>query len=225
MRSLETLVITYHNNLSDDFIDWLIKRRGLNNEIIDKHQLGLYNEHLCIPLYDSLNKCVGFKYRLGPREKDLYEKSSKYWHSPGCSAQLYGWEHIINPKSKLIICEGELDRLILETNGLPAVTSTAGAGTFKDEWIASINSLSSEILICYDNDEAGMAGAEKIAKCVPKGKIVWIPKIEGAKDATEFIMAKGLKEFNKLLDEAKDLKEIELETKFYERRIRKELFS
>jgi len=62
-----------------------------------------------------------------------------------------------------MICEGEFDRLVLYSLGIPAITSTAGAGTFKKEWIEHFKDLK-KIYICFDNDKAGENGANRLIK-------------------------------------------------------------
>ncbi len=223
MIQIQKLVEQYHKNLPERIRNWLKAERGLNDEIIEKFKLGWDGKALTIPIYDKENQYLFFKYRKDPQDNSD-SPSPKYWYSPGSSAELYGWEHITNPKPSLIICEGELDRLILETYGLPAITSTSGAGTFKDEWIDLLNTIPSEIFICYDNDEAGMIGAGKIAELIPQARIVRIPKLSSAKDVTDFITDKGIKEFEQLLNEGKTLDEIKEEAEAYERVIKKSVF-
>jgi hypothetical protein len=53
--------------------------------------------------------------------------------SRGSHVDLYGEVLRLQPK-RVVICEGEFDRLVLEANGFEAVTSTGGAATFRAEW-------------------------------------------------------------------------------------------
>ncbi len=41
----------------------------------------------------------------------------------GASADLYGWERVRAKPCRILICEGEFDRLVLESNGLSAARS------------------------------------------------------------------------------------------------------
>ncbi len=221
MRDIKKLVEEYHQNLPERIQSWLKEKRGLSDEIINKFKLGWDDKALTIPIYDKENQYLFFKFRKDPQDNT---DSAKYWYSSNSSAELYGWEHITNPKPSLILCEGELDRLILETHNLPAITSTSGAGTFKEEWTEILNALPSQIFICFDNDEAGMDGSGRIAELMSEAKIIRIPKSDSVKDVTDFITIKGIEEFKKLMDEARTLAEIEEEFKAYERTIRKSIF-
>jgi DNA primase len=111
--------------------------------------------------------------------------------SPGSSAELYGWETVRRKPPRLVICEGEFDRLVMEGLGFPAVTSTAGALTFKREWAESLTAIP-EIYVCFDRDAAGRQGAERVAKLLPHARIVKLPDEVGEKgDVTDFFVRLG----------------------------------
>jgi DNA primase len=110
----------------------------------------------------------------------------KYTYEKGSTAQLYN-AHKIKQHS-IIIVEGELDALRLESSGYLAVTSTGGSGTFKDEWLPLLKD--KDIYVCYDNDDAGMKGATKLLTKL-KAKLVIIPRQQGVKDATDFLVHGG----------------------------------
>jgi len=200
----QELVEKYQRQLAVEpqILVWLKETRGLNDDVISKFKLGWTGNALSIPIYDKDNNWLFFKYRHDPRT-EIREGEPKYWYDPGGSATIYGWEHIVNPKPTLILCAGELDRLKLETHGYAAVTLTSGESSFNEKWAAIFNALPSEIPVCYDNDNTGAEGAAKVLELVPKAKIVSIPKIEGVKDVTEFIVARGIDEFTRLINDAK----------------------
>ena len=92
--------------------------------------------------------------------------------------------------------------MMLEQASIIAITSTAGATTFKDEWITKLEAIP-EIYICLDNDEVGkkaMANlAEKLRTYYPLKKIATVDfpfDFEG-KDITDFMFAGG--DFGELL--------------------------
>lgn len=221
MEEIKELAEKYHQDLPEKMRVWLNTERGLREEVISRFKLGWDGRALTIPIYNKDGQVSFFKYR---KDTEDTSDSPKYWYTPNCSAELYGWENITNPKPILIICEGELDRLALESHDLPAITGTSGAGTFKDEWIEALKTIPSSKYVAFDNDDAGVNGCRRIAELMPEAKIIRIPKIEGVKDITDFIKAKGIEEFKKLLDEAKTLAEIEEDAKRCERDIKKLTF-
>jgi hypothetical protein len=52
-----------------------------------------------------------------------------------------------------MIVEGEMDALLIQSQGINAVTSTHGASTFKEEWVQHFNP-DLEHYICYDNRQS-----------------------------------------------------------------------
>ena len=73
----------------------------------------------------------------------------------------------------LVIVEGEKDYISMQSIRGGAITSTTGAKSFPD--VREIVKYK-RILICYDNDEAGIDGAEKLAYelCINKAQNVYI---------------------------------------------------
>jgi DNA primase len=70
----------------------------------------------------------------------------------GSYVELYGWGHVLAKPPQIIICEGEFDRFVLESKGFRAVTSTGGAGTFREEWAKEFEDIP-EVYICFDRDK------------------------------------------------------------------------
>lgn len=144
-----------------------LNMRGLTDAVIDEYKLGygqFYRKSwITIPIKDIYGNYSFFKLRQDPafgNDKITYPK--------GAEAQLYDWEMLTKANIPLVICEGELDRLLLLSKGVSAITSTHGAMTFKDEWVEKIGK-DKKIYVCFDNDEAGKKGSERVAKMVENG--------------------------------------------------------
>ncbi len=176
-----------------------LNARGISDETIIRFKLGygtFYRKRwITIPIKDTFGNYAFFKLRQDPNFGD-----DKITYPKGVSAQLYDWEILEKQDESIVICEGEMDRLLLESKGINAITSTHGAGTFKLEWIEKISNLS-KIFICYDNDDTGRKGAERVAKMlserdIPETFIIHLPEIIGNKgDITDyFIKHNGTKE-------------------------------
>jgi len=158
--------------------NWL-NARGLTNKVLEDNNIGWNGTHIVIPVYDIEGKKLFNKYRRDPDiligEKYLYER--------GSHVTLYGIKNL-SKSNQVIICEGEFDSLILEANGFSALTSTGGAGTFKEDWVSLFSG--KEVFVCFDNDPAGFKGAEKVLKLIPGSKSLPIPR--EIKDITEFFV-------------------------------------
>jgi DNA primase len=184
------LVETCHLALPANIRQYL-NARGISDAIIDTHKLGwgkFYNKWwITIPIQDIYGAFRFFKLRRDPNAGD-----EKITYPKGIEAQIYGWGMLTNANNPLVICEGELDRLALLSKNISAITSTHGAMTFKQEWCEKIGK-GRKIYICYDNDEAGKKGAEKVAKMVENSGneifIVSLPQEVGeGGDITDYLV-------------------------------------
>ena len=183
----------YHQNLPESIREYL-NNRGITNELISLYKLG-YGEFgnqnwITIPIKNKQGEYSYLKLRRDLQNEDL---NPKYKFSPtGSSSSLFGVE-MVKDNDTIIICEGEFDCILLNSYGLPAITSTAGAKTFKKEWLEDLKELK-KIYLCFDKDESGEEGAQRVAKLIainlPKTEIfkIDLPEMkEGDKDVTDYI--------------------------------------
>lgn len=152
-----------------------IKKRGISQEIYNNFGLTYKNKQLKIPVFDLIGKFLFYKIRHDSGK-------SKYTYSkPGSTAQLY-CGHLIKDKDKVVLTEGELDALVLWSQGIPAVSTTSGAiSNYKKDWVELLKD--KEITICYDNDEAGLKGAAKLKKQFPNSTVLFLKDV---KDVSEY---------------------------------------
>lgn len=164
------LVETYHQALPAHIRQYL-NARGITDAIINEYKFGwgkFYGKNwITIPIKNEVGNFSFLKLRKDPEDAANPDKYKFY--PTGSKATIFGWETLENNKDTLFICEGEFDRLVLLANGISAITSTAGAETFKQEWADKIIGKYRKIYICYDNDDAGRKGAERVARMVEKG--------------------------------------------------------
>ena len=105
-------------------------------------------------------------------------------------------------KDSLILCEGNMDVVSLHQAGFD--NAVAGLGTALTEQQASLLSrYASEILLCYDNDEAGQKAARKALALFSKTTVhVKVINMEGGKDPDEIIKKYGPERFKALMNGA-----------------------
>lgn len=185
------LVETCHQALLPQIRQYL-NARGITDAIISEYKLGwgkFYGKSwITIPIKDIYGAFSFFKLRQDPSagsNKITYPEK-------GAEAQIYDWEMIEKTAEQIIICEGEMDRLALLSKNIPAITSTHGAMTFKQEWCEKLKKFK-KIYLCYDNDEAGKKGAERAAKMLKNETnqvyIISLPNEVGdGGDITDFII-------------------------------------
>jgi 5S rRNA maturation endonuclease (ribonuclease M5) len=171
-----------------------LNARGITDELVDEYKLGwgeFYGKWwITIPITDKDGKYTFFKLRQDPENT---ENSNKYMFYPvGNEATIYGWESLRGSRSTLVICEGEFDRLILSKFAVPAITSTAGAGTFKKEWLEELKGFD-DIHIAFDKDDAGEKASEKLiellAETFPETsihKITFPERMTDGKDISDY---------------------------------------
>jgi len=200
-RDLMDLARKFHYDLPDRIRQYL-NARGIPDEMIDLNLIGWNGWRITIPIFNRDGDLVFFKQAKDPEDKT---DSPKMIAWPKGHAELYGWENIDAKSSKVVICEGEFDRLVLEASGFKAVTSTAGAGVFRQEWAREFESIP-EVYICFDNDDAGRKGALRVGRMIPHAKILELPADVGESgDVTDFFvrLRKTKDEFLKRMEDAK----------------------
>lgn len=154
------------------------------------------------------------KYRRDPMEGNV---KPKYLFERGGKVTLYGADELVRHpltldksnvadvlssavstlkgegatyKSPVIITEGELDTLVCWSKGIPAVSSTAGATSFQEEWVELLSRY--EVYVCFDNDEAGHKGVIKVLDHLPNAHVMFVPKnIPDVKDISDYVARGG----------------------------------
>jgi len=191
----------YHRALPDRIRQYL-HTRGIPDEVIDRRVLGWNGVRITIPVFNRKGVCASFRLAKDPDDKSGSPKMLSSW---GSHVDLYGWELLRLRPRRVIICEGEFDRLVLEAHGFDAVTSTGGAGTFKEKWAEAFTEIA-EAYICFDRDEAGRKGALRVARMIAHAKIVELPtEVGNSGDVTDFFVRLGRssEDFERLLADAK----------------------
>lgn len=193
--STRKLIKTCVGSLTPEIMDYL-HARGLTDEVISSQELGYGSfygrEWITIPIKDIDGDYSFFKLRRDPKQGN--EKMT--WPN-GIEAQIYDWNSLLMAENKLVICEGEMDALLLKSKNIPCITNTHGATTAKEEWGKHFKK-EIEYYICYDNDETGKKGAVKMAELLFKHgcnkiSIIDLPEAVGEKgDLGDYIVRLGL---------------------------------
>lgn len=178
---------------------WL-NQRGITDEVIalfnikDDYREDIGGECIKIPINET-----HAKYRRNP----LDDRKPKYISDFGLKATLYGADKADFTKP-ILITEGELDTLVAWSKNIQAVSSTAGALSFKEEWLPFFQN---KVYLCFDNDDTGADGMIKILKTLPDAYIVLIPEQPNIKDISDYVAHGG--DLHELLSTAKQYPDIE----------------
>ena len=174
-------------------IEWL-NARGITDAVAEANGLDWNGTQLVIPIKDPAGNFLFNKYRRDPYGP---EDVPKYRYETGSTAQLFN-AHKIKDAPFVVICEGEMDAIRLEVEGIVGVTGTGGAGTFKDEWLPLL--AGKEVYVCFDDDGAGFKGAVKLLTKLP-AKLIHLRRNKEIKDITDFLQKSG-RTFTSLLTTA-----------------------
>lgn len=189
----DRLAAKYHSAMPIEIWHYLRTERLLRDKDIVDYQLGFLERAdgrwITIPVTDMADRVQFFKLRRDPAiPKDTANK----YMSTGGPASIFNAQVLKDKPEKLVICEGEFDCMVLTSMGVPAISSTAGAKTFKDEWLAQLDFVR-DYYIAFDSDDAGQEGADglikKLASSYPNSSImrVVLPSHTGEKvDITDF---------------------------------------
>jgi len=137
-------------------------------------------EFKVISWYDQLCKACGGKWKTVGKKKVC--------RACGLGPNDYGRTRLYPPPAqwkpgRLWLVEGEPDLLCALSNGINAVTQTAGCGTWRDEFSEAM--AGRDVVICFDADEPGFKGAGAASKSLVEHAksvrvIVW-PELMGTK--------------------------------------------
>lgn len=187
----------YHRQMPERVRRYL-NGRGVPDGIINDKLLGWNGSRITIPIFGRDEEVLFFRYAKSPDDRS---EAPKMLFEIGSGVELYGWETLARKPYRVVVCEGEFDRLVLEANGILAVTSTAGATAFLPEWAPYFESVK-RVYICFDRDEAGARGAETVKSVLPNAVIVTLPQEVGPRgDITDYFvrLGNGIADFEILL--------------------------
>ena len=203
--------------------------RGLTDEVIKQYGIGYCETHpeylghkksITIPIWKD-KKIVNIRYHSLIKDADPkilpYESGLKY------ATWLYPESQLDN--DIVIVTEGELDALCCISQGLPAITRTCGATTWKSEFNQYFKNKT--VYICQDCDQAGREGAEKIAqelvKIVEEVKIIDLGLDDG-QDLTDWFIThnKSKEELQELIKKMPVYKKNEKEKRTPKEKVKEE---
>lgn len=164
--------------------------------LVNAHGFDFFQEKITIPYFE-------FGSVVTIRGKQI---GGKYMSLPGSTAMLYGVDSA-RGATTVVNTAGEFDCAIMQQFGFAAI-GTPGENIWKPEWTRFLDE-AQRVYIVFDNDDAGKAGAEKVAKELgPKSRVVEMPKAHSGQkkiDITEWVVnhSKTKESFDWLFSKAK----------------------
>lgn len=207
-KSLLEAAQRYAENLSDEAVRYL-EGRGISREVAEQFSLGtITNPHpghemhegwLSIPYITALGYCVGFKFRR------LDDGKPKYGSPLGQKAHLYNVIDVTRDVGSIVVCEGELDAIVLSgVCDIPAV-GVPGVTAWKPHFARLFTGFDT-VYIVGDNDvkedgsNPGAEFARRVAGELTNGQIVQLPP---GMDINDLYLAQGPDAIDNLLGGAR----------------------
>ena len=169
----------------------------------------------------GIGQAIGFPYRKEGKVYAVKWRSveGKSFTQDGSANTFFNIDKL-NIEDSIVICEGEFDVCAMKQAGvtIPCVSVPNGAPIkvsqnridpsedrkFAYLWEAKdILEKCNRVILCVDNDSAGNALSEELARRIGKAKIFNVVYPEGCKDANDVLVKHGSEKLRELVDEAK----------------------
>ena len=173
-----------------------------NGRLYDK-----FRNRLMLPVIDTRGDVVAFGSRVIDNSEPKYMNSSE---TPVYSKRrvLYGLNLAKKTKRpNIILCEGNLDIVTLHQAGFDNAVASMGTA-LTTEQIRLLSRFTKELVLCYDNDNAGKIATERALQLLNQSefsvKVLQLPRrlVDGEyrkQDADDFIKFQGPDAFERLL--------------------------
>jgi len=186
------LILKWHRDLRASK-KWLnvLKGKGIEPQTVDDYLLGIDGKRITIPVKNRAGDFVNVrKYKPNAVATDKKTINLKGYGN----AMLYPMEAL--GFDEIFVTEGECKALLLNQLGFPAVSPTGGADTWSESW--NLHFADKRVVVIYDIDDAGRAGANRVAKNVyPVATDVRVVRLPMSRkeyrkgDITDFVVALG----------------------------------
>lgn len=182
-----------------ELLDAGLAKRGKSGGIYDA-----FRNRLMFPVIDVTGKVIGFSGRI------LGDGEPKYLNSPETavfskSRNLFAMNLAKKSKSGyIILSEGNIDVVSLHQAGFDSAVASLGTALTREQ-ASLIQRYTSQVIIAYDNDTAGIKASKRAIEIFEKLDVkVRVLRMTGAKDPDEFIKQKGAGAFRNLLEASED---------------------
>lgn len=168
-----------------------------------------FRDRVMFPIIDVRGNVIGFGGRIMHDNKEINGyKIPKYLNSPETPVfdkgrNLFSLNLAKNAKSsEIILCEGYMDVISVYQAGIKNIVATLGTAITENQAKLMLR-YGSEILICYDSDEAGTKAALRAIDIINNvGGRARVIRLKNAKDPDEYINKNGVEKFKEAVKNA-----------------------
>ncbi len=190
----------------NELVMYDLARRTQKGSYIDA-----FRNRLMFPIIDLRGNVIAFGGRVLDDSKPKYLNTSDTVVYKKSTA-LYALNVAKNGNNdRLILCEGYMDVISLHQAGF--TQAVAGLGTaFTPEQAKLLSRYCSELLICFDSDEAGIKATQRARKILSDTEIkLRVVRMVGGKDPDEIIKKYGAERMREILEGAVNETEFSLQ--------------
>ena len=174
-----------------------LQKRGISEKTNKFYQIHVDGNELKFPYHDESGMLQGIKTKT---------KKKDFRYAGVSTNTLFGQHRFPTTGKRIVVTEGELDAASCyeAMGGWPMVSLPHGAASAKKDIQKQIPLFQGyeEIVLFFDNDEAGIKAAEEAATVLPPGKTK-IARLESYKDPSEALQANDSDAIRKAIWDAK----------------------
>ena len=186
-----------HSDLSQDHWDYLVGERCLSPEVLKNNKLSTAGGAIQFPFMRG-EEVVNIKYRT---------PSKKMWMETGAERIVYGYNNLEYAKEEglsIIVVEGEIDKLSVETAGSenPCISVPNGANS-ANVFRKLEGQLPNHVILAVDNDGQGKKLEDELAHSIGRKFCSRVSWPDGCKDANDVLVKRGRDTLRFLVDNPK----------------------
>ena len=164
-----------------------------------------FRDRIIIPIHDQRGRVIAFGGRTlsdDVQPKYLNSPDTVLFHKGSVVFNFHRARQPAHDDGSVVVVEGYMDAIAIFQAGLKCVVATMGTA-FTEAQIATLWRLSSDPIVCFDADRAGVSAANRsIDRMLPAlkvGRTFRFAFIQGGKDPDELIREKGIEAFRSVL--------------------------
>lgn len=197
---------------NNDLLTKLLLKKEMKPEdliksgLVVKNEYGyrdIYNNRIMFPLYDITGRVVGYSGRIYNGEdtsKYINTKETEIFKKGELLYNYHRAKDDARKKNTIIIMEGFMDVIRAYTVGIKNVVATMGTAVTKNQ-IALIRKLASNVILCFDGDDAGAKATYACSDLlISSGITPKIVRLEENLDPDEYIKKYGKEKFESKLN-------------------------
>ena len=181
---------TKHDSYTKNILTYC-EKRNISKNTIDYVGVKENNGSVCFEYRNELGEHLANKYRRTKKPKN--NNAPKMWFEKGTNVNTLFNMDKVNISEPLLITEGEFDCLSAIESGFKNTVSIPSGVNSTNEWITSnwtFIEQFEEVIIWFDNDEAGIKGAREVFNRLPNASVK-IVRCEIANDINELLHKYG----------------------------------